>query len=120
MGPRKGGKAFLKSARAARAQPDEQDVAQEPVDDAAPAQAAADPAPPSQQPAYSSKAAAFLKDEPKTHSSSGDDDGEPGAETRGKMLQRHKRVRGPPLLARNVASCAALLGKASPAVWGDQ
>ncbi|PRW59631.1 OTU domain-containing 6B-like [Chlorella sorokiniana] len=86
MGPRKGGggrAGFIKAARAK--QEDTEEEVQQPEPPKAPEPAPA-PAP--------SKAAAFLKDpEPAAASDSGDsdEDGEGGVETRGKMLQRHKR-----------------------------
>ena len=88
MGPRKGGggrSGFMKAARAK--QDDAEEEQQQPEAAKAPEPAPA-PAP--------SKAAAFLKDpEPAAASDSDDSDGddEGGPETRGKMLQRHKRVR---------------------------
>lgn len=86
MGPRKGGggrSGFMKAARAK--QDDAEEEQQQPEAAKAPEPAPA-PAP--------SKAAAFLKDpEPAAASDSDDSDGddEGGPETRGKMLQRHKR-----------------------------
>ncbi|EFN50896.1 hypothetical protein CHLNCDRAFT_141719 [Chlorella variabilis] len=86
---KKGGKAFLKSARAARAEVDDSEEARQAVPEAAALTAAAGS--PQPQPAFSAKAAAFLKDGAAADDASSNDDEEPGAETRGKMLQRHKR-----------------------------
>lgn len=91
MGPRRGGgKSFLKAARAGKA-----DAADDAHDhDAAPEQAPAPAPQPSSQPASKNKADAFLKQpEASADDSSSGDDAEKGGETRGKVVQRHKRVR---------------------------
>lgn len=88
MGRKGGGRAgFVKAARSA-VHADEESTDQ-------PAAPAVPEAPAPQQPAVS-KAAQFLKDvaAPAAGGSSDEDEGEPGVETRGKMLQRHKRVGG--------------------------
>lgn len=82
-----GGRAgFMKAARSAKPQDDDEEEVQQQEQPQAPAPAPAQ-----------SKAAAFLKDpEPAAASDSdgSDEEGEEGGvETRGKMLQRHKRVR---------------------------
>ena len=100
MGRKGGGKAgFMKAARVAR--PDGIDDDRE---DNSPAPAPAEaPSQPQQ-----SKAAAFLKDaEPPAADGedSSEEEGEPGVETRGKMLQRHKRVRRGGAAAGTAANC---------------
>ena len=87
MGPRKGGgrSGFVKSARSARPEDDVEAEQAGPVPAAAPAASPEKPA------------AAFLKDPPPGAADSGssdEDEGQaPGGETRGKMVQRHKKVR---------------------------
>ncbi|KAL4424340.1 hypothetical protein ABPG75_001641 [Micractinium tetrahymenae] len=88
MGRKGGGRAgFVKAARSAAhvEDADEQEAAAPAAEQQQPpASAAPQPAP--------SKAAKFLKtEEPAEAGSSSDEEGEPGVETRGKMLQRHKR-----------------------------
>ena len=103
MGPRKGGgrSGFVKSARSARPEGDVE------ASEAAPAPAAAPAANP--EPAVC-KSAAFLKDPPPSagaedSDSGSEDEGQaPGGETRGKMVQRHKKVRPPPPIAAAAAS----------------
>lgn len=88
MGPRKGGGGRAGFMKAARAKQDDAEEEQQQQEAPKAPEPAAAPAP--------SKAAAFLKDpEPAAASDSddSDEDGEGGPETRGKMLQRHKRVR---------------------------
>ncbi|KAL4431981.1 hypothetical protein ABPG77_000248 [Micractinium sp. CCAP 211/92] len=86
MGRKGGGRSgFVKAARsAAHADDADEQQAAAPVSEQQPAASPAQPAP--------SKAAKFLKtEEPEEAGSSSDEEGEPGVETRGKMLQRHKR-----------------------------
>jgi hypothetical protein len=99
---KKGGKAFLKSARAGRAEAEaeeegQQAAPQEPVSavSAPQAQQQQQQAQAAQQP--SGKAAAIVDKKPSAAadsdaSGSDNEEGEAGVETRGKMLQRHKRV----------------------------
>lgn len=88
MGRKGGGRSgFVKAARSAAhvEDDDEQQTSSQAAEQTQPAPSAAQPAP--------SKAAKFLKtEEPAEAGSSSDEEGEPGVETRGKMLQRHKRV----------------------------
>lgn len=106
MGRKGGGRTgFMKAARA-KHESDEEELQQQPEAPQAPAPAP-EPVP--------SKAAAFLKDpEPAAASDSGDsdEDGESGVETRGKMLQRHKRVRRRRRRLR--AACCSLPPPAAP------
>lgn len=87
MGRKGGGRSgFVKAARsAAHADGADEQQTAAPVIEQQPAASAAQPTP--------SKAAKFLKtEEPEEAGSSSDEEGEPGVEMRGKMLQRHKRV----------------------------
>ena len=107
MGPRRGGgrAGFVKSARGAR--PEAEDEAPE-----VPEAASTERAPAAEPQAAPSKAAQFLKDPPASaadeDSGSSDEEGEGGAETRGKMLQRHKRVR------RRCFTCRLLVPARAP------
>lgn len=88
MGRKGGGRAgFVKAARSSARvdDSDEQIAPDHAAEQQQPAPAAAQPAP--------SKAAKFLKtEEPAEAGGSSEEEGESGVETRGKMLQRHKRV----------------------------
>lgn len=83
MGPRKGGgrSGFVKAARSAPSATESGDVVDAPEKTIAA---------PEKQAAVPSKAAAFLKDPEPADSGSSDEE---GTMTRGKVLQRHKRVR---------------------------